>query len=1488
MQPDSSGWRIRASKKDVLSLEAGDIVYETYVVDEKLYAHINRSIRVYSIDDDATDKLLEEYSFEYDFKFFNSQFNNVFYLIDTTNERNYVLQFTDRVTSIVDDTGDTDVSTELIMHTIDSNTKDTIWSGLALHADTTEDSSTWDDSVNKYLVTYTGEKIALMTQYEQVADTFRYVIVASDGTDTYVYETAWDDPKPEYWESRYKITGSDIFDSASTAKYMDIKNDYAIEAEYINSGLNGVVAKSQKGMIEFSGYIYLITSNGWLYFGNNSEGFIIKHKRTAFDSIISHNGSVYVAGGKNLWKLTENGLSTETTTSYDINDIVSFDGDIYISQQLSYILKWDGVSLTEVSTNSGGGVFCVFDNSLYMAYDGSGPFGPSVKEYGGGTTWNSTGSIGSSWFSSNKPVTALIEHDSKLVIGFYDLYVGNTGYVYEYDGSSWSQVGGTITGILHCLVEHKDQLYAGIENSADGELYLYNAGWSKILDEGSGDDVGKAIYSMVSVDDILYISGITSGAIGYISTYSGIYNDTYEIWYQGADHIDYIAVDETAGTATETQFASNTITGGKSCKVMQFVYPDAVVSYLLHVDSGDLIDIYVIDLEGNTTYIASNLEALGVWTSGNPSYPNINSSYDLTTYIGMGKSINEYYERNDSGQRAVTISAMTNNRFVLIDFYLDSADEATEELEWSFQDEGAVITDSNYTQSAQTIVVSPIKTSYADDSRVNYFYVVNGAKVDRFKITGNVMSNDDLGAKEFFYNYEFSRYVDPAGNILALSIGNPKGYVLTEINKSVKVPVRPYFTADSDDSLTEDGIEEDFELHQTFELQVANSTQKFRTRIQAGEGSQVLINDDGDSYNWKYWMFYLIPRGLLDYGNATTATEDYKLGVNVVKGIEGTDQYESYFWLKDAITTQQEDVRLPETFYDPQIGIENIQIGTSDLWTYIVNDKIFYRKEQWMDTNSATVTTADDGSYYSTATISGVDNPLFRVGDYLSVIADSEVATVTADSAVISDIADTSNIVVGSRVTGTGIPAGAVVVSIVTNTSVTLDQDAITTGTPTVYFWDVKEILEILDETAGEYKLSGTSLGWSSDSFEWLPKTAPRDRFILGNTDPQFESDRMFIQDLIDRPDELTVALDYNRKSGYYSYGYLFMNRYNRFNFGAEPTGIYQVDQGSAVIATENSIYTMTGDSVDTLTTNLLTQNLGLEKDNYQAIVSDGQRAFIHNQHGLFMIAPTEDGLVKKDIWKEIQDYLYYQDSGNYLGLDVNRNLLYVPLDEDQIDELKLVTASGDYQDVTEGETETLWTAYFGVYDYINDAWRMYAYERTEGSSWTPVFGFINDYLILRVDDTLIIPEYLKSEGSENPLCRFRTKMMTMGSSFERKQLYESYNQFELHNSYGIDYLRNRLIVNDGEADVAYKYGDFGQTTYTDCDEVYDQSANSNFDTAEGIQTAHLPYERFEFRRIEYMIEFGRMADSNYSHVGLEEVTFYVIQKKKKVKGISS
>lgn len=61
-----------------------------------------------------------------------------------------------------------------------------------------------------------------------------------------------------------------------------------------------------------------------------------------------------------------------------------------------------------------------------------------------------------------------------------------------------------------------------------------------------------------------------------------------------------------------------------------------------------------------------------------------------------------------------------------------------------------------------------------------------------------------------------------------------------------------------------------------------------------------------------------------------------------------------------------------------------------------------------------------------------------------------EPAATTLDSPTVTAFGNTAGILPGMPISGTGIPAGAKVVSVVTNTSITMDVNATATGTPTV------------------------------------------------------------------------------------------------------------------------------------------------------------------------------------------------------------------------------------------------------------------------------------------------------------------------------------------------------------------------------------------------------------------------------------------------------
>lgn len=72
--------------------------------------------------------------------------------------------------------------------------------------------------------------------------------------------------------------------------------------------------------------------------------------------------------------------------------------------------------------------------------------------------------------------------------------------------------------------------------------------------------------------------------------------------------------------------------------------------------------------------------------------------------------------------------------------------------------------------------------------------------------------------------------------------------------------------------------------------------------------------------------------------------------------------------------------------------------------------------------------------------------------DLFTVITDTQSGTRTSGSAVITGLSDTSRVLIGTDVEGTGIPAGTMILSVDSATQVTLDANATSSGTDDVRF----------------------------------------------------------------------------------------------------------------------------------------------------------------------------------------------------------------------------------------------------------------------------------------------------------------------------------------------------------------------------------------------------------------------------------------------------
>ena len=374
------------------------------------------------------------------------------------------------------------------------------------------------------------------------------------------------------------------------------------------------------------------------------------------------------------------------------------------------------------------------------------------------------------------------------------------------------------------------------------------------------------------------------------------------------------------------------------------------------------------------------------------------------------------------------------------------------------------------------------------------------------------------------------------------------------------------------------------------------------------------------------------------------------------------------------------------------------------------------------------------------------------------------------------------------------------------------------------------------------------------------------------------------IQDLTISPVDLMCAINYEKKSLHYSTGYKYLNLYNSAYFNSKPTAIQEINNNIIVIVCENDIYIAVGTSEDNLVISFLASNIGLEKDNFKSLIGNGQQAFIYNKKNVWMI--NTSGLT--NIGKPIEQYLYHRTAGNVLGVDTVNGNLYIPLDISKMSAITTILKTGDYG--VSSDTTITFNKAFAVFNYNELSYTIYAYQDNLNYSYDDFISNLNEHLIARVGNKIIIPEFSEEDGTEQKIGRFTTKRISFGNIFSLKKLdtllFQLINNANIsQNVYGCDYIKIKCLINNQYTYIR-KYGDFDENQIYECyvSDIYKISEEAP-DSVLGISQFKAPLG-LDFNDIEVTIEFGRLSDTNQTITTLHQISMDVINEESEKDGI--
>ena len=1315
---------------------------------------------------------------------------------------------------------------------------------------------TYENGLNKYCIRYDSHnvgmttewhEIAVLSQIDPVSKQQRYVIVTGFQADTYIYIYDWGLTYPGKWTTRIKANPSkNIFltDGTGTpnsnARFMDLLNN---QTSVLSSSITWNQLGTALGNINTTNIttigndLYALTLKGvykltnktgdWVLFGNALNMISIRN-------IYKINNDFYVVGmnigvHESIYKLT-NGIGSWVSISNGISIncpcycLLSLSGNIYAGVAPAFGAN-GGVKVYNTTTNHWDSYGAGLDSkyAISLIYDGS-------KLIAGTDTavyyYNAgTWTIYGSSFPS--------DFAGPLINIGTDIYACTTTHGIYYltggTGGTWIQYGTGITSTTTLsIVNVGNDLYT-ISNNVLYKMTNKTSGsaWSTF---GTNTPTGETGLLILNTSI-------------YLATTTGVYLTNY----QSIDYDFTLYIPNSSNIATlvrsTTTYTNNAIASGAT-----------TVNSIKSIDSvfniGNELRYLVISQDTNIKLYL--VYKLGTMESGSIGYLlTLSSTY--TNMNGMALIRNRYYDSDVNPLLPYSIgytlflaySITTNTAFDVIDITTGNT-TATMAL---MSAGSAIPSTSSYylgTSLIYPIMILPIANISAN-TNIHFIYVAINKQIIKYQITGNQMTALDVGAAVSIYNYEISEYANIDGNIATGICTTSTGYVLEEINVSKPLPFRPYFTPDINTSTAGvgtpqalyaslDGLPITSELFNIYNF-LNPQNQSYRSYISPGKGNTFINTQDnyvsGTSNNnyFPYWILYLLDSGIYD---------GHVQFINIAKGVSINNNYRLIYWQQDpnyANSTIYPDINDPT-------ALQNLPNRFSNL-----------------STNNNCNTVSLLGGNYTTGT------------GYFTITGGTTI-----------NVSDTSALAIGYKFKdSTGVTATIQTIPTSGTFTVSLDGAALTAGTWT---YSNPGILPYVINNEIYYKQIMPDYGITSTQ-QVTKQANPRDGFRCVYFYQTNVSDKFVIQDATVFNSDMVVVCDYLNKAVYYTQGLKFINRLSKIGLLYSPTAIQSVSDSQAIIATEDTIFMLSGSTEANVSVTQVAQNIGLEIGNYASLVSNGKDCFFANRKSIFMI---RNGVLI-DIGEPMKDYLYRQISGNAIGIDTNKTRIYIPINSAELVSLTNILLPNDYGNVP-GATIT-YNKMYGVFKWDDLTWKIYAYQDTTGSIYPDTFGNIGDQIVCRKDTSIIIPEYFEADPSpaENPLCRFVTKMTTMGNRGDLKKLASVVINFINTNNisntkYGVDYIK-LYIVFDNRNIFQVKYGDFinAIANYTDCP----PDANAPQippNTQYGFENfIDIPLD-IDFHDIQIYVEFARILDTNKSTTSLAMMGMDVINKGSEIKGI--
>lgn len=389
----------------------------------------------------------------------------------------------------------------------------------------------------------------------------------------------------------------------------------------------------------YAGYIWRYDGANWIKWGGNyikkSFGY---YGMESIENMTTAMGKLYAGTGNNspgdaqVWEF--DGTNWDMVGGQEVNN--SWTKDQY--QMVTSMAQFKGELYVGLGTTAGYGDVWKYD----------------------GTTWTNVADSGttSGWVTSIERVLSMASDENYLYVGL-GLSTTTDSQVFRYDGSTWTQIGGRLTGAgsgsvngswstniegVYSLMADRGNLYAGLgASTGDAEVWEFDGStWTQISVNGANwDSYAEVVEYITMYRGEMYI-GLGNGAIGDAEVWR--YNSATTTWEKiGGDGIKN-------GWSDSTYFRVTSMA----------VYNGRLYASIGSTSAGDgEVWRYNVDTDSWTKVAGSGVN--NSWTT-NVEYAYALTVYKGKLYVGNGYSGNADADIYAYGNNAVLAS--TKNEFL--------------------------------------------------------------------------------------------------------------------------------------------------------------------------------------------------------------------------------------------------------------------------------------------------------------------------------------------------------------------------------------------------------------------------------------------------------------------------------------------------------------------------------------------------------------------------------------------------------------------------------------------------------------------------------------------------------------------------------------------------------------------------------------------------------------------------------------------------------